>query len=502
MGESLNTASVNKTQTYESLIPDPKNLIHALRDIGYSLETALADIIDNSITAEASEVNIYISFNLDNSYIAIIDNGNGMNGDELRNAMSLGSFDPLALRNQKDLGRFGLGLKTASFSQCSNLTVASRQENKIVSRCWDLDHVTATKSWEVAVYDEEKIMQLPKIDSLPTHGTMVLWEKLDKLIDTSSRRNPEDIFLEKIDMAREHLGLVFHRYLSGEAGLKKLSININGDPIVPFNPFEGAGKHFPEEVIEKIRIQAYLLPHQNKTTVEKYKHLAGKDGYVKSQGFYVYRNSRLMIHGTWFRLAKQTEATKLARVKIDLPNSEDFAWSIDVKKSRATPPESIRFELKRTIEKIMASSTRVYKSRGARISKQGYIPVWSEYHQHNEKSYRINYENPMIESLLSSLDKNNNIKVKEIFSIIESTLPIDSIFSDLATEPENVKQNSVTDEQLLRHAEEYWSLMIAIGDSIDEISKKFKQTEPFSKFEDFCESFIENKNKEFINGSN
>lgn len=481
---------------YELTLPNPKNLIHALRDIGYSLETALADVIDNSITAQASEIHIHISFDLDNSYIAIIDNGIGMNEDELQNAMSLGSFDPLSERNQKDLGRFGLGLKTASFSQSSKLTVVSKKEDTLSARCWDLDHVSSIKRWEVAVYDDNQIMELSKIEDLPAQGTLVLWEKLDRLIDTSSKRNPEDIFWEKIDAAREHLGLVFHRYLAGEPGLKKLSIYINGDPIIPFNPFEGAGKHFPEENIGKIKIQAYLLPHQNKTTAEQYKHLAGRDGYVKSQGFYVYRNSRLMIHGTWFRLAKQAEATKLARVKIDLPNSEDFSWSIDVKKSRATPPESIRSELKRTIEKIMASSTRVYKSRGARISKQDFIPIWSEYHQHNKKSYKINYENPMIESILASLDDENSIKVKEILSIIESTLPLDSIFSDLATEPENVKQNNVTDEQLLKHAEEYWSLMTNMGNDIDAISRKFKQTEPFSKFEDFCESFIENKNKD------
>lgn len=486
----------HNTQKYELAIPDPKNLIHALRDIGYSLETALADVIDNSITAEASKINIYISFDFENSYVAIIDNGQGMNDSELSDAMNLGSFDPLAIREQNDLGRFGLGLKTASFSQSSKLTVVSKQNTNLTSRCWDLEHVSATKSWEVAVYDENQIKQLPQIDNLSTKGTLVLWEKLDRLIDTSSKRSSEDIFWEKIDIAREHLGLVFHRYITGEAGLKKLEIFINGDPIVAFNPFEGAGKHFPEEKIGKIKMQAYLLPHQNKTTVEKYKLLASKDGYVKSQGFYVYRNSRLMIHGTWFRLAKQSEATKLARVKIDLPNSEDFAWSIDVKKSRATPPESIRSELKRTIEKIMASSTKVYKSRGARISKKGYIPIWSEYHQHNDKSYRLNYNNPIIESLLSSLNDNDSKKVKELFSIIESTLPIDSIFADLSTEPENIKQNLVTDDQLLKHAEDYWSLMSSMGDDTNTISLKLKQTEPFSKFEEFCEQFIKRKNKD------
>lgn len=272
-----------------------------------------------------------------------------------------------------------------------------------------------------------------------------------------------------------------------------MSIFINEDPILPFDPFEGAGKHFPEETIGKIKIQAYLLPHQSKTTVEQYKKLAGKDGYMKSQGFYVYRNARLMIHGTWFRLVKQTEATKLARVKIDLPNSEDFSWSIDVKKSRATPPEAIRAELKRTIDKITSSSTRVYKNRGARISKKDYVPVWTEQHMHNEKSYRINYENPLINSLLTSLDIETENKVKEILSLVESTLPLDSIFADLATEPESVKQDSVSEEQIKDYAEQYWNIMSAMGNGFDAIAEKFVQTEPFSRFAGFCESFIKTK---------
>ncbi len=241
------------------------------------------------------------------------------------------------------------------------------------------------------------------------------------------------------------------------------------------------------------------MPHQSKTTVEQYKKLAGKDGYMKSQGFYVYRNARLMIHGTWFRLVKQTEATKLARVKIDLPNSEDFSWSIDVKKSRATPPEAIRAELKRTIEKITSSSTKVYKNKGACISKKGYVPIWTEQHQHNKKSYKINYENPLISSLLNSLDIEIKRNVKEIFSIVESTLPLDAIFADLATEPENVTQNSVTKEQLKDYAEQYWTIMNDMGNDFDTIAEKLRQTEPFSKFIDFCESFIKTKGDAYGN---
>lgn len=492
----------NRLDKYESAIPDPKNLIHALRDIGYSLETAMADIIDNSITAEASLIQIYVHFDLENSYIAIADNGRGMNEYELKIAVNLGSFDPLLNRNIKDLGRFGLGLKTASFSQASVLTVASKYHKKLVARSWDLDYVVETKSWKVAVYDEDRIKKLPSIELLKNSGTLVLWEKLDRLIDLKSKRRPEDIFWEKIDAVRDHLSLVFHRYLTGEPGLKKLTIKINGDPILPFNPFEGAGKPFPEENIGNIKIQAYQLPHHSKVSAEQYKRLEGKETYIKLQGFYVYRNARLLIYGTWFKLAKQSESTKLARVKIDLPNSEDFSWSIDVKKSQATPPDAIKIELKRTIDRIMGSSTRVYKKRAARISKKDYVPIWSEYHNHNEKSYRLNYSNPMISSLLEKLDNETRENVKDIFSIIESTLPIDSIYADVSTEPENIRQNSVSEDLLLSHAENYWKLMSEMGNSIESISIKIRETEPFSKFEDFCSSFVEKKIKENSNGSN
>lgn len=484
-------------QKFEPAIPNPKNLIHSLRDIGYSLETAMADIIDNSITANASKVNIFIHYDTYNSYIIICDNGIGMNSSELCQAMQLGSFDPLEDRSKKDLGRFGLGLKTASFSQSSKLTVVSKQQNSVIGRIWDLNHISEKKSWEIGVYTTDEINRLPKIELLKNCGTYILWENLDRLIDIKSKRNAEDIFWEKIDSAREHLGLVFHRYITGERGLKKLSITINGDPVQSFDPFEGAGKYFPDEEINNIKIEAYQLPHISKVSNEQYRKLAGKDDYTKSQGFYVYRNGRLLIYGTWFRLARQTVGSQLARVKIDLPNSEDFTWSIDVKKSRATPPDSIRLELKRIIDRITKSSTNVYKKRGARISEKNYVPIWSEYHNHNEKSYRLNYDNPTILDFLSGLDDEATKKVKDIFSIVESTLPIDSIFSNYSTEPENIKQNNITDEQLLYHAENYWNVMSEMGNTYESISTRFKQTEPFCKFDEFCDKFLEKK--EYMN---
>jgi len=481
---------------YETALPNPKNLIHALRDIGYSLETAIADIIDNSITANATEIQIIAHFDMHSSYITIIDNGTGMDETKLSEAMHLGSFDPILHRENKDLGRFGLGLKTASFSQAGKLTVISAKNGFQSGRCWDLKHVSETEKWEIEVMRQEEFIAVPEFNILGDTGTLVCWQQLYRLIDTKSKRSPQDIFWEHIENARQHLGLVFHRYLTGEPGVKKIQIKFNEDLIEPFNPFEGAGKPFPEDSFNNIKMQAFLLPHHSKTSPEQYKRMASPDGYLKSQGFYVYRNARLLISGTWFRLLRQSEATKLARVQIDLPNSEDFHWSIDVKKSQAVPPETVRLQLKRTIEKITSQASRVYTKRGKKISASGTIPIWQEHHRHGKKSYKVNMENPLIQTLTSKLDSQQKSLLKGIFDLIENGLPIDTIYADMMYEPENVEQEEISIELLEQSAEGYWKMMIQTGLSEDVIAERMLTNEPFSKYIDFSESFIMKKKEE------
>ena len=104
-------------------IPEASSMIETFRAIGYSIEAAVADIIDNSISARAK--NIWINFEWEGSetWLAVKDDGSGMNNDELVQAMRPDSKNPLDDRSTKDLGRFGLGLKTASFSQCRLLSV-------------------------------------------------------------------------------------------------------------------------------------------------------------------------------------------------------------------------------------------------------------------------------------------------------------------------------------------------------------------------------------------
>lgn len=295
--------------------------------------------------------------------LAIVDDGEGMSEDELLAAMRPGSRNPLDTRDKEDLGRFGLGLKTASFSQCRKLTVASRKDGVISCARWDLDKVAQTNQWLVELLDEPS--SVPWIDELGISGTLVVWEKLDRLVEGEASE-ARSAFVSRIDDASEHLELVFHRFLAGERGIKKIALELNGRALEPFDPFHSTHPATQAGPVEKIKsggqeveVQAFTLPHHKKDP-EGWERFAGKAGYLKNQGFYVYRGKRLIIHGTWFGLARQKELTKLARVRIDMPNGMDAEWKIDVKKASAQPPYHVRERLRRIIETIGATSRRVY----------------------------------------------------------------------------------------------------------------------------------------------
>lgn len=321
------------------LPPYAPTLIESTRAIGYSLEAAVADIIDNSIAAGAKNTDIFF-FPVDSAYVAILDNGKGMNTEELNIAMQYGSKNPIDIRDEKDLGRFGLGLKTASLSQCRCLTVVTKQGDIIEGRRWDIDYVTETGSWSLLVLDDDELNAVPNIDDLKEYstGTLVVWQKLDRL--KSGEINFELALGRKIDAVREHLSLVFHRYLSGEKGLTKLKISINGEKVIAADPFleSKSVQAMDDETLvihgEKIVVRAYILPHISKMTADEVKTLGGKEGLRRQQGFYVYRNKRLLVWGTWFRMMRQGDLSKLARIRVDIPNTLDGLWTLDIKKSQ------------------------------------------------------------------------------------------------------------------------------------------------------------------------
>ena len=420
-----------------NLPPVAPTLIESTRAMGYSLEAAIADIIDNSIAAKATSINISF-FPLHGAYISILDNGTGMDAEELTNAMQYGSQNPLNERNSTDLGRFGLGLKTASLSQCRMLTVASKKNGHLEIRRWDIDFVRATNQWSlIALYEDDDVAGIPNINDLEKmeSGTLVVWQNLDRMqagtIDFSKSMG------KQIDIVRDHLSLVYHRYLSGESGINKLSIAINGAELEPLDPFltSKSDQTMQEETYiihgSLIKVQPFILPHVSKMTTAEIKAAGGKDGLRKLQGFYVYRNKRLLVWGTWFRMMRKGELSKLARIRVDIPNTLDDLWTLDIKKSSAMPPEEVRANLANIIDKIGQQSKVKFTRRGKLETDDSQIHLWNRMKARDGGFYyEINRNHPMVAVLEKELG-NGNKSLNALLSQIERSLPINQLYIDL-----------------------------------------------------------------------
>ena len=473
--------------------PNAAALMHSLRDIGYELDTALADIIDNSITAGASEV--HITFETDPvTKVAILDNGDGMSRDELIKAMTIGSKSPLSKRSTKDLGRFGLGLKTASFSQCKRLTVVTRQFDETWAMCWDLDQVTKSNCWDLIQLGDDVMAEIYQFDQLEDTGTLVVWEICDRLQGDGNRGNDNHV-LQKFDNAENYLGLIFHRFLDkSPSSVSNLDIVINGRAIGYVDPFfrhkPATQVHNLETIKYKdvyIKVQGYTLPHHTKCTKEEYdKYSLGS--YRDSQGFYVYRANRLLIAGDWFRLAAKSDLTSLTRVEIDLPNNFDSEWHIDIKKSHAKPPEQMRDQLKQYIDTYIQGSKRVYNSKGYR-HKGDVTPLWHQYTNKNLRSYQINKDYPLISQFMEGLDVRQTSQLKQILILIEESFPVDQLYVDYASSPKEFKTKH-TDEELEELALSYLENFSNIGFEISDITLLLEKNAPFSDYSRDWESYL------------
>jgi len=452
-----------------------------MRDVGYTLGSALADVIDNSITARARKVRILAETTDADARIAVLDDGRGMTADELMDAMRLGSRSPLESRDGDDLGRFGLGMKTASFSQCRRLTVVTRQAGRTSVARWDLDMVLKTDDWLVEIpADDETI---PWSEDLESDGTMVLWERLDRLVGPHGEG--QDDLVRRLDEAARHLEMVFHRFLSGERGLRRVSLSLNNRSLVPFDPFHSdhpATIAGPPETIrvgrQNVTIQTFTLPHHKKVSPEEWERFAGPGGYVRNQGFYVYRARRLIIYGTWFGLARQMELTKLARVRIDMPNSLDSDWKVDIKKASAQPPPHIRQRLRQLIETIGANSKNVYTRRGRRLADSR-LPVWQRVQDKNQISYRVNSEHPMIADFAGGLPGALKAAFSEVLEIVSSAMPMDAIFADVSGHPESVGGAELSEAALEHAVRTTYQHLRREGMTTELIADMLQATEPF-----------------------
>jgi hypothetical protein len=438
-----------------TLPPSASSLSESMRDLGYSLATAVADIIDNSITAEATEVDIFCDLTSGKPTLVIIDNGTGMTEEKLLLAMKHGSVNPKQAREPNDLGRFGLGLKTASFSQCRNLTVISSINSEMCGAEWDLDHISERDEWCLSILDDEDIQKVAYFNQIGKTGTAVVWTKLDRLFEDQYGNKRDEIVFEKLDLVDRHLSLVFHRFLAGEVNHHpKLSIRINGHPVKPFDPFcrkIKATQVLPEEIVrvdgKNVVIQPYILPHHSKLTAEEYDFYEDRSSFVSNQGVYIYRNGRLMAWGDWFRLVPKGEATKLARVQIDFPNALDESWTIDIKKSRARPPHEVKERLRQIISKVTSTSTRIHRGRGQKLYQDAIEPVWERYADKGNVRFDLNKSHPLLISLEKKMTKDQSKCMRAYLTAVTASLPIEMIYSDYSTAPRSINQSEDLDEK-------------------------------------------------------
>jgi hypothetical protein len=491
---------------YEDVSPRAASLVESLRAFGYDLATAIADLVDNSIFNGAKHVWIHFHWQGEQSSIAIIDDGSGMDETTLVEAMRLGTTNPRDVRDPRDLGRFGLGLKTASFSQCRKVTVRTRQKNQpVITRCWDLDHIARVDAWQLSRSGGAAAAELSaSLDAL-AEGTAVIWEKMDRLVAGAETENDEHeaSFLGRADAVREHLATVYHRFL---AGPRPIQLLLNGNLVKPWDPFLEDETATLSLAPEKLRLNGavvdvhpFVLPHLSKVSAETSHRAAGVRGWDLQQGFYVYRNRRLIVPGDWLGLKGwRPEGTyKLARIRVDVPNTLDLAWGIDVTKSKAIPPRELRADFERIGLHTRSVAKRIYTQRGARLTANrdsNLTFLWEQHAKHDQVSYRLNRGHPLIKAAAAECaDKG---KFNALLRLVEETLPVPLIMVTDREKPDRTigPFEGAKSAEILAVMMQAFAALTATGYSPREAFSRLRGMEPFPRFAAELEIFRENHN--------
>ncbi len=370
------------TRTFE-VAPSAARLTESLRDVGYDFQTAVADLVDNSIAAGASRVDIDIEFAGTGSWVSIADDGRGMTANDLLEALRFGTRRTY---RRGELGRYGLGLKTAPLSQCRRITVVTRKSttNRVVTRrTLDLDLVRQTDSWLLVDDGASSAVELAEGRLTDSPGTVVVWEKLDRILPDN---RPEGGWARRrmISMAQktsEHLALVFHRFLEDNAGLTTpLTITVNGEKVRPWNPFapnEPGTVRLSDQEFEMehsggvglARLQRFVLPAKDDfSSLSEWEGLSGPLKWNRQQGLYFYRASRLVYWGGWGGVRAIDEHTKLARAALDFDTDLDDVFHINVAKMRVAMPSALKQMIERPINELCMRADDVYRKAGSKAA--------------------------------------------------------------------------------------------------------------------------------------
>ncbi len=483
--------------------------MESLRATGYSLPGAVADLIDNSITAGARNVWLNFHWAGADSRVSILDDGSGMSEPSLTAAMKVGSQSPREEREPTDLGRYGLGLKTASISQARAVTVASRApgNERATARRWDLDHLASVAEWQLLRVPLDSVGDGVERLAELSHGTLVVWDKLDRLVGDAGRDDTRarELFHDGLRTVEDHVAMVFHRFMVPP---NVISIWINGQAIKPWDPFlaaEAATQRLSSEALDpEVTVTPYVLPHHSRLSAEAHRVAGGPAGWNAHQGFYVYRNRRLLVPGDWLGLGfVKEEHYKLARIQVDLPNSLDHEWEIDVRKSQARPPLRCRDTLRRIARATRQRAVDVYRHRGKSIARStggSSTFVWTRRIREKKVSYVINRDHPLIEDVLSSGSVEPR-RVQQLLRLIEEYVPTQQIWVDLAEgdESESVPFESATEREITALIRALYTAFIRAGLTRAEALARLSATESIGERFELIEPAVAELLKEAIN---
>ncbi|MEY9938566.1 ATP-binding protein [Streptacidiphilus sp. MAP5-3] len=489
--------------TYELAPPEPAGLIATLSSLGYSLPAAVADLVDNSISAEATGIDVEFTWSGSETWIAVSDDGTGMSPAKLVTAMTVAARGPQTERSAGDLGRFGVGLKSASFSQARQLVVTSSVSGAWHTRCWDLDLVESTGQWRLlSQVDDETEAILTRLRASRQKGTVVLWRRLNGYSGTSERDSRlQKQFYAEARRVEEHLAMVFARYLTG---VGRRQLRLSGTAVKAWDPFlthHPSVLRLPPERHPvnggEVKIEAFVLPSAQRLTASEHEHAGGPSGWLDQQGFYVYRRDRLILAGDWLGLRgmRKEEKYNLARIAIDVPAEADVEWSVDVRKSSMVPPVALRPILERLARATRERAADVLRHRGlvaARTHGDPLVYTWVVSRSDGRLTCRINRSHPLVQSVLKA-GGTDPARARALLRLLEETVPVATLRvmheTDTEDDPEPFGGPAgEADADVTEVAQQIFESLVAGGRSPTAARDRLRTLSPFDQLRGFWSS--------------
>ncbi|MDQ7903514.1 ATP-binding protein [Phytohabitans sp. ZYX-F-186] len=486
--------------SYDIANPDPAGTIMSLRSFGYSVEAAIADLVDNSISAGARHIDVFFTWDGPGSWVAVTDDGRGMTAEELLTAMTVAARGSFEVRRREDLGRFGMGLKSASFSQAGRLTVASLSgSDPEAVRTWDLSVVANTGEWRLLHgSDEATAALLRRLRPTGAAGTAVVWRNLHRFALTGLTANDtrtQKQFYAEAARVEDHLGMVFARFLTGR---NRLSIAVNGNAVRPWDPFLAAHPSVQRLPVEEVpvgahtvRIEAFVLPHPRRLSDEDLGRAAGPAGWLDQQGFYVYRRDRLILAGDWLgiRGLRRDERYNLARVAVDVPAEADADWAVDVRKSTAVPPIGVRRHLLRIGTAARSRAAEVLSHRGriaAREHGAEFIYAWRVDKTNGRIRCRINREHPLVQEVFRG-GPDATVDARALVRLLEETVPVAAlrIMHDMDTADDPEPFLGAAPKEVTEVADRIYNAFVSQGRTPREARERLAIMPPFDQLDGF-----------------